>query len=100
MAVAADNKLTPEDQARLAARLASHQAQHANDERKLPEPPLPWKFLSPLVWAPIFPFVRFTTKSWPQRHRNILLGVAIGIANLHGFWLINNPDLSDEALGD
>ena len=28
-----------------------------------------------------------------------MIGSAILVANLHGFWLINNPDLSDEALG-
>ena len=31
--------------------------------------------------------------------RSLALPFAV-IANLHGFWLINNPDLSDEALGN
>ena len=68
-------------------------------ERKLPEPQLPWKFLTPLVWAPVFPMIRHSTKGLQPRSRNALIAVAIGVANVHGFWPINNPDLSDEALG-
>ena len=59
---------------------------------------LPWKFLTPVVWAPVFPILRMSTSRLPQ-YRLQILGGAILIANLHGFWLINNPDLSDEALG-
>ena len=102
---AVDNKRKSADTDRIAASLAAHQARHsqsdANCERqKLPQPPLPWKFLTPLFWAPTFPFIRFSTKNWPQRQRNFALGIAIVLANLHGFWLISNPDLSEEALRD
>ena len=46
-----------------------------------------WKFLTPLVWAPAFPFLR----------RALCAAVplwcgAILVANMHGF---NNPDLSE-----
>mmetsp|Transcript_60536 Transcript_60536/g.160113 ORF Transcript_60536/g.160113 Transcript_60536/m.160113 type:complete len:96 (+) Transcript_60536:11-298(+) len=59
-----------------------------------------WKFLTPLLWAPTFPLIRLTT-SHPrlQAVRPYVIGGCIVVANLHGFWLINNPDLSDEALG-
>ena len=58
-----------------------------------------WKFLTPLIWAPAFPIIRHSTARMQPRARMIAVGTAIAIANLHGFWLINNPDLSDEALG-
>ena len=85
----------------VAAKLQMHQQRHdagQDDRKRLETPELPWKFLSPLMWAPIFPAVRLSTRSMPQGQRNVLIGVAILAANLHGFWLINNPDLSDEAL--
>ena len=88
------------------ARLAAHQARHsaaaqqgASDRQQLPLPQFQWKFLTPLMWAPIFPAIRLSTKSMSPGKRNICIGIAIGLANLHGFFLINNPDLSDEALG-
>ena len=85
-----------------AARLAAHQRLHETKDgarQKLPEQKLDWKFLTPLFWAPTFPIIRLASKRLPPSQRNVLIGVAIGMANLHGFWLINNPDLSDEALG-
>ena len=84
-----------------------------------------WKFLTPLVWAPAFPFIRHTFSSPTLRPYRLwvrasvpvktqlartpihltralvppqVVGGAICLANLHGFWLINNPDLSDEAI--
>ena len=50
-----------------------------------------WKFLTPLVWAPAFPFLRRA----PPSVRPYVFGGAILVANMHGFWLINNPDLSE-----
>ena len=81
-------------------KLSAHQARHDGDagRRKLPEQKLDWKFLTPLVWAPTFPIIRMSTKNLRPGQRNLAIGVAILIANLHGFWLINNPDLSDDAL--
>ena len=84
------------------AHLAAHQQRgdaRGADIRQLPKQQLDWKFLTPLFWAPTFPFIRHTTKNWPPSRRNPAIGIAILMANLHGFWLINNPDLSDEALG-
>ena len=57
-----------------------------------------WKFLTPLFWAPAFPIIRLGLGKLSKRAQPWGLGFAIVIANLHGFWLINNPDLSDEAL--
>jgi hypothetical protein len=54
------------------------------------------KFLTPLLWAPTFPVLRILTSSPRLQHvRPYVIGGAILVANLHGFWLINNPDLSD-----
>ena len=85
-----------------ASKLAAHQARNApidDATRRLPTQNLDWKFLTPLFWAPTFPFIRHSTKHLQPGTRNTFLGIAILIANFHGFWLINNPDLSDEALG-
>ena len=57
-----------------------------------------WKFFSTLFWAPAFPLIRATTARLTGWNRAVFLGSAILVANLHGLWLINNPDLSDEAL--
>ena len=83
------------------ARLASRSANVVSDDRlrKLPQPQLDWKFFTPLIWAPTFPIIRMSTKNMQTSSRTAVIGVAILVANLHGFWLINNPDLSDEALG-
>ena len=78
-------------------RFSAHATQHSAD-RQLPKPQMDWKFFTPLFWAPAFPFIRHSTKGMKPGTRNMYLGIAIAIANLHGFWLINNPDLSDEAL--
>jgi hypothetical protein len=53
-----------------------------------------WQFLSPLVWAPAFPILRYATVRYPTA-RPWVIGGAIIVANRHGFWLIQNPDLSD-----
>jgi len=53
-----------------------------------------WKFLTPLVWAPTFPVLRLATGRFPWA-RPWIVGSAILVANLHGFWLIQNPDLTD-----
>ena len=85
--------------AELEAKLSAHQARHDDPRRSLSASPfMQWKFFTPLLWAPAFPIIRFSTAGMEPRKRHICLGVAILIANLHGFWLINNPDLSDEAL--
>lgn len=65
--------------------------------RKLPPGKVPWKFFTPLIWAPAFPFIRMACNRRPQA-RPFVITAAILVANMHGFWLINNPDLSDEAL--
>ena len=52
------------------------------------------KFLTPLIWAPAFPVLRFATTRFPAA-RPWVIGGAIIVANLHGFWLIQNPDLTD-----
>ena len=59
-----------------------------------PKLPVQWKFLSPLVWAPTFPVLRLATGRFPWA-RPWIVGGAILVANLHGFWLIQNPDLTD-----
>ena len=76
----------------------------ARDPRQLPKHQWTgdykqWKFLTPMVWAPAFPLLRGITSRMQTPARMATLGTAILIANLHAFWLINNPDLSDEALG-
>ena len=86
------------------AKLNAHTARHdatvpPGDRVRLGEQRLDWKFLTPLVWAPAFPIIRHSTARLPQSTRNLIIAGAIVLANLHGFWLINNPDLSDEALG-
>ena len=58
-----------------------------------------WKFLTPLVWAPLFPIIRMTTSRLSKRVQPWAVGFAILVANLHGFWLIQNPDLSDIQFG-
>ena len=69
-----------------------------SDRRKLQTPAaLPYKFLTPIVWAPAFPLLRLATTKFPTI-RPYVIGGAIVAANLHGFWLIQNPDLSDEAI--
>ena len=69
-----------------------------SDRRKLQTPAaLPYKFLTPIVWAPAFPLLRLATTKLPPL-RPYVIGGAIVAANLHGFWLIQNPDLSDEAI--
>ena len=95
--------------AAIEAKLTAHQARHADtarqanqassSDRQLPEQKLEWKFLTPLIWAPMFPIIRHSSSRLPPFPRGAMIGTAILIANLHGFWLINNPDLSDEALG-
>ena len=67
--------------------------------RKLTQQPTNWKFLTAIIWAPVFPAIRHATAGMEHYRRLRYVGVAIGLANLHAFWLINNPDLSDEALG-
>ena len=60
-------------------------------------PDIPYKFLTTLIWAPAFPLLRLATSKLPHL-RPYVIGGAIVAANLHGFWLIQNPDLSDEAI--
>jgi len=57
-----------------------------------------WEMITPLIWAPAFPFIRHSLRAFPAMRTRIIFGCIV-VANLHGFWLINNPDLSDEALG-
>ena len=57
-----------------------------------------YKFITCLVWGPTLPLLRLATLRFPSA-RTYLFSAAIVVANLHGFWLIQNPDLSDEALG-
>ena len=100
--VAADPVAAKVDLSREAAALKGHTQRQSvgdGDRVKLPTPQMDWKFFTPLIWAPIFPFIRHSTKNLQPNTRYALIGTAILIANLHGFWLINNPDLSDEALG-
>jgi hypothetical protein len=54
-----------------------------------------YKFLTPLVWAPLFPIIRMTTTRLNKRLQPWAIGFAIVVANLHGFWLIQNPDLTN-----
>jgi len=72
----------------------------AGERKRLPDQSYDWKFLTPLVWAPAFPVIRLTTRQLDPTTRLWFIGSAILAANLHAFWLINNPDLSDEALGN
>ena len=60
--------------------------------------PIKWKFLTPIAWAPAFPLIRHGFRSYPTL-RTKIVAAAIIVANFHGYWLISNPDLSDEALG-
>jgi len=53
-----------------------------------------WKFLTPIIWAPILPGIRHVLRSYPKARTYTFAG-AILVANFHGFWLINNPDLTD-----
>ena len=46
-----------------------------------------WKFLTPLVWAPAFPFLR---RAPPSLCGRTSLVAPSWVANMHGF---NNPDL-------
>ena len=78
-----------------AARLAAHQRRHGteSERQRLADQKYDWKFLTPLIWAPTFPIIRMSSARLPPTSRNILIGAAILVANLHGFWLINNRDL-------
>lgn len=67
--------------------------------RKLVQQPIDWKFITALIWAPAFPVIRHATSRMDHTKRLGCIFTAIAIANMHAFWLINNPDLSDEALG-
>ena len=78
--------------------MATDEVPHG-DRRRLKMQTVAFKLLTPLVWAPIFPVIRHTTARLQPTQRLWFIGSAILVANLHGFWLINNPDLSDEALG-
>lgn len=71
----------------------------AGERRKLKEQEVSWKFLSAMIWAPAFPIIRHSTSKLTGARRLQVIFSAIAVANLHAFWLINNPDLSDEALG-
>jgi hypothetical protein len=53
-----------------------------------------WKFLTPIIWAPLLPAIRHLLRGYPQARTYTFAG-AILLANLHGIWLINNPDLTD-----
>ena len=92
-----DARLSP---AQAAARLREMDAQRSKHGHQLatmlPDSTIAqWKFLTPLVWAPLFPVIRMTTGRLSKRAQPWALGLAIAVANLHGFWLINNPDLSE-----
>ena len=72
--------MTPEERPKLSTQLTQKQL----------------KFLTPLLWAPTFPLLRIATSSPGLQHwRPFIIAGTIVVANLHGFWLINNPDLSD-----
>jgi hypothetical protein len=60
--------------------------------------PVQWKFLTPLIWAPAFPVIRISVGRMRKSLQPVAVGFAIVLANLHGFWLISNPDLSNDAL--
>ena len=68
------------------------------ERRKLQQQPVSWRFLTGLFWAPAFPMLRALTRNMESSMRLRTIGAAIVVANFHAFWLINNPDLSDEAL--
>ena len=57
-----------------------------------------WRFLSPLIWAPVFPIIRLSFGRISKRLQPYALATTIIMANFHAFFLIMNPDLSDEAL--
>ena len=62
----------------------------------------PTRALAPsFAGAPAFPVIRhiFSLKSL-QPARPWMLGGAICLANLHAFWLINNPDLDGLSFGE
>ena len=50
-----------------------------------------WKFFSPLLWAPVFPVIRIALKNRPSARTRAFVG-AIALANIHGMWLVNDPD--------
>ncbi|KAL1529395.1 hypothetical protein AB1Y20_000345 [Prymnesium parvum] len=84
------------------AALRAHAAQ--NDPAQLRKrPSIPTgqlKFLTPLLWAPAVPLIRIGMGHPRLQHaRPYAVAVCIVAANLHAFFLISNPDLSDEALG-
>ena len=85
--------------AQAAATAHSVSAGDDGGRRKLTHQPTNWKFLTAIIWAPAFPAIRHMTARMEHYQRLRIVFAAIGVANLHAFWLINNPDLSDEALG-
>ena len=88
------------DAARDEARQVELDALRSKHKHQMAVIPAHWtidqkKFLTTLIWAPLFPIIRMTTNRLSKRAQPWFMGFAIVVANLHGFWLIQNPDLSD-----
>lgn len=50
-----------------------------------------YKFLTPLLWAPLFPVIRMSLSSYPKARTRAFI-CAILLANVHGIWLVNDPE--------
>ncbi|KAG8466910.1 hypothetical protein KFE25_008289 [Diacronema lutheri] len=50
-----------------------------------------WKFFTPLLWAPVFPVIRLSLRNRPTARVRAFVA-AIALANMHGIWLVNDPE--------
>jgi hypothetical protein len=50
-----------------------------------------WLMFTPIFWAPVFPVIRLSLRNRPVARVRAFVG-AIALANLHAFWIINDPE--------
>jgi hypothetical protein len=50
-----------------------------------------WLMFTPILWAPVFPVIRLSLRSRPVARVRAFVG-AIVLANVHAFWIINDPE--------
>ncbi|KAJ1641409.1 hypothetical protein T492DRAFT_919364 [Pavlovales sp. CCMP2436] len=50
-----------------------------------------WLMFTPIFWAPVFPIIRLTFRN-NATVRVRAFAAAIGLANVHAFYIMNDPD--------
>ena len=73
--------------ARIAAEMKDDMAKEQRSGRTGPN----WMMFSPILWAPVFPVIRLSLRNRPVARVRAFVG-AIALANLHAFWIINDPE--------